>query len=147
MADWEFELLITLTASEQYAGLQSSAEAAVSCFEGGLLPINRDPRIQLRLGTVSHYERARKILQSLKRPEDVRLDKGLPGPAHFVSYRTILGTTIYFTRMAMSPPAVLVYAFSDAPLDYGAIRKLAQAGKSYMLERWGLPPIHMGYIN
>lgn len=47
----------------------------------------------------------------------------------------------------MHPPAVIAYAFSDAPLDQNAILKLVLAGKAHMLEKWGLPPIHVGWLN
>jgi hypothetical protein len=147
MADWEFELWITDGAGENYAELKGHAEAAVSCFEGGPLPINRDPKLRFRLAAVDHYIRARRILQSIKRPEDVALDKGISGPAHFVRYRTELGTTVYFTRIVTSPPAVLVYALTDSPLDCDAIRKLVLAGKGHMLEQYGLPPLHMAWLN
>jgi hypothetical protein len=72
------------------------------------------------------------------------LDIGISGQAHFVRYRVELGTCVYFARIVTSPPAVLIYAFSDAPLDFLAIRKLVLSGNAYVLERFGLPPLEMG---
>jgi hypothetical protein len=86
-----------------------------------------------------HYEKTRKLLKSIRRPEDVHLDKGLFGSLHFVSYRVELGSCIYFARVVTSPPLVIVYALSDAPLDYSAIRKLILDGKADLLIQMGLP--------
>jgi hypothetical protein len=106
--------------------------------------MNRDSRLRPRLSAINHFETTRKILRSIRNPDNVSLDLGISGPCHFVRYRAELGTCVYFVRVATTPPAVLVYAFSDTPLDFHAIRKVVLAGNAYLLERLGLPPIEMG---
>ena len=146
MTGWEFELFITKTAGSDYEELKKLAEAAVFGYDGPL-PMNRDPRLVPRLSAINHFERTRKILRSIRNPNDVSLDIGISGPAHFVRYRTELGTCVYFTRIVTSPPAVLIYAFSDAPLDFLAIRKLVLSGNIDALTRMGLPSIILGGSN
>jgi hypothetical protein len=146
LAEWKFELLITQSASDEYEGLRRIAEAAVSGYDGPL-PVNSDSRLQPRIAAIEHYGRVRKILKSIMRPEDVSLDMGISGPAHFVRYRTEIGTCVYYTRIVTSPPLVLVYGFCDSPLDFGAIRSLVLSGNTHLLERFGLPPIQMDGIS
>ncbi len=143
MAQWEFELFITTTASGNYEELKKLAEAAVSGYEGPL-PMNSDPRLIPRLSAINHFERTRKILRSIRNPKDVSLDMGISGPAHFVRYRAELGTCVYFTRIVTTPPVVLIYAFSDTPLDFLAIRKIVFSGNADVLTRMGLPSIVLG---
>jgi hypothetical protein len=143
LAQWEFELFITQTASGNYTELRKLAEAAVFGYEGPL-PMNSDPRLVPRLSAINHFERTRKILRSIRNPDDVNLDIGISGPAHFVSYRAELGTCVYFTRIVTSPPAVLIYAFSDEPLDFLAIRKIVFSGDAELLTKMGLPSIILG---
>ena len=138
---WRFELLITDTASENYKALESIAEAAVG-LEG--LPLNRDSRLLSRLIAVNHYEQTRKILRSIRDPKDVGLDQSIPGPFHFVRYRFEMGTCVYFTRIVTSPPLVLIYGFSDAPLDRYALRKIVLSGNAHLINKLGLPPFPLG---
>jgi hypothetical protein len=140
LAEWKFELWITQTASAEYEELKGGAEAAVLGYEGPL-PINADPRLLPRLAVVDHFERTRRLLRSIRKPEDAGLDKGLSGPLHFVRYRAESGTCVYFTRIVTTPPAVLVYAFSNSPLDRMALRRLILSGNAHLLEKLGLPPI------
>lgn len=137
MADWEFERWITNEASVSYDRLRAVAEIAVSSHLGPL-PLNSDPRLRARLAAVRHYERTRRILHSIVRPEDVHLDMGLIGVYQWVRYRTELGTCVYFIRF-VQPPAVLVLDFSDSPLDPFAIRKLVAAGNAHLLANLSLP--------
>ncbi len=149
MAQWQFELWITDTASENYEAWKKLADAAVCSFEGPL-PMNSDSRLLPRLSAINRFERTRKMLRSIRNPEHASLDIGISGPAHFVRYRVELGTCIYFARVATTPPAVLVYAVSDAPLDPFVIRKLVLSGNAYLLEKLGLPPIEVAggyYVN
>jgi hypothetical protein len=137
LADWEFERWITDEASATYERLRTIAEAAVSC-DLGPLPINSDPRVRARLAAVRHYDRARRILKSIVRPQDARLDMGLIGVYQWVRYRTELGTCVYFMRL-VQPPVVLVLEFSETPLDPNAIRKLVAAGNAHILAKLRLP--------
>jgi hypothetical protein len=146
VADWKFELWITQAATTDYKRIQDIAEAAVSGFDGPL-PISSDPRLSARLAAVNHYERTRTLLRSIRNPEDAGLDRGLIGPAHFVKYRNHLGTCVYYTRIVTTPPAVLIYGFSDAPLDPHGLRKIVLSGNIGLLEKYGLPTLEMGITN
>jgi hypothetical protein len=137
LADWEFDRWITEEANAKYDRLRTIAETAVS-GEFGPLPINSDPRLTTRLGAVRHYERTRKIIKSIVKPQDVRQDLGLIGIYQWVRYRTELGTCVYFMRF-IEPPAVLVLDFSESPLDTNAIRKLVASGNSHILHKLRLP--------
>jgi hypothetical protein len=143
VADWKFELWITQTATEDYERLMKDAEGAVSGWDGPL-PLSSDPRLRTRLAAVTHYERTRRLLKSIKNPNDVGLDRGLFGPAHFVRYRSELNTCVYFTRVATTPAMVLVCAITDSPIDPYAIRKIVRSGNIGLLEQYGLPPIEWG---
>lgn len=135
MADWKFDLLITQAASVEYERLKMIAETAV-CLRP--LPVNSDARVKASLGAVHHYERTRRILQSIRNPRDVGLDMSLLGVRYFVKYRCDLGTCVYFTRIVESL-SVLVYHFSDSPLDYDALQKVIVSGNAHLLPRIGLP--------
>jgi hypothetical protein len=137
LADWKFDLLATDTAVARYESMKTIAEAVVPSFERPL-PLNSDPRLGAKLALVSHYERSRKILRSIMKPQDAPLDKNLIGVYDYVRYRTELGTCVYFARL-VHPLAVLVYEISDAPLDPHAIRKLVADGNAHILARLRLP--------
>jgi hypothetical protein len=137
LAEWKFDLWITNEASVDYAQLKAVAEMAVSSYNRPL-PLNGDSRLSARIAAIAHYERTCKILKSIKDPRDVRLDLSLLGIYHQVKYRTELGTTVYFKRL-ITPPAVLVYKFAEAPLDRDGLRKLILSGDAYLLPRLGLP--------
>jgi hypothetical protein len=49
-----------------------------------------------------------------------------------------LGTRAYFSRLK-KPPAVLVYAFSESPLDYQALHDVIVSGNTHLLAKRGLP--------
>lgn len=151
MTDWQFELWITQTATEDYQELQRLSRQAVLSYEGSL-PVNSDPRLKLRLATANHFDNIRNLLRSIRRPEDTSLDQGISGPAHFVRYRVEGGTFVYYARIVTSPPAVLIYALSNQPLDYGAIRKLVVSGNAHVLQKYGLPALALaddasGFLN
>jgi len=138
LAEWKFDLWITNGASVGYTRLKTVADAAVSSYLRPL-PLNSDPRLSARIAAVSHYERTRRILKSIVEPRDVGLDMSLLGRFHYVKYRTELGTCVYFSRLT-HPPAVLVYEFSESPLDYDALRKVILSGHAeIILPRLGLP--------
>ena len=122
LADWKFDLLATDTAVARYESMKTIAEAGLGA----------------KLALVSHYERSRKILRSIMKPQDAPLDKNLIGVYDYVRYRTELGTCVYFARL-VHPLAVLVYEISDAPLDPHAIRKLVADGNAHILARLRLP--------
>jgi hypothetical protein len=136
LADWKFDLWITHSASRDYRQLQAVAEAAVS--SECPLPLNSDARLSTKVAAVNHYERTRKLLRSIVKPQEVGLDMGLLGIYHYVRYRTELGTCIYFSRIT-EPPAVLVYGFSESPLDYQALRNIIVSGNADVLAKLGLP--------
>lgn len=133
---FEFDLWITNAASASYKDLQSIAEAAVSSEQP--LPLNRDPRLTARIAAVNHYERTRRILRSLKKSEDVKYDMPLLGIFDHVNYRIELGTCVYFSRL-IDHRAVLVYQFSDSPLDRLALRKLVHSGDADVIAKLRLP--------
>jgi len=58
-----------------------------------------------------------------------------------VKYRTELGTCVYFAGF-MNPPAVLVFEFSDSPLDYDALRQVITSGNAHILATLHLPIPH-----
>jgi hypothetical protein len=107
LAQWEFELFITQTASGNYTELRKLAEAAVFGYEGPL-PMNSDPRLVPRLSAINHFERTRKILRSIRNPGDVNLDIGISGPAHFVAIRKIVfsGDAELLTKMGL--PSIIL---------------------------------------
>ena len=65
-------------------------------------------------------------------------DMSLLGVFHYVKYRTELGTCVYFSRLT-NPPRVLVYEFSESPLDYDALRKVILSGNANIIRGLGLP--------
>jgi hypothetical protein len=137
LADWEFDCWITDEASASYERLQAVAENAVASYLRPL-PLNNDPRLAERLAAVSHYERTRRLLKSIVKPQEAHLDLGLLGVYEGVRYRTNLGTCIYFYRL-LEPLLVLVVDFSESPLDRYAIRKLVVSGNAHLLARLKLP--------
>jgi hypothetical protein len=137
LADWKFDLWITNRAAASYERLKAIAEAAVP-DDMGPLPLNSDPKLRARLAAINHYERTRRILKSIKDPRDASLDLSLLGVFYYVKYRTELGTCVYFTRL-IDPPSVLVYDFSESPLDYDVLRKIIVSGNSNILARLRLP--------
>lgn len=90
------------------------------------------------MAAIGHYERTRRILRIIVDPRDAGIDLSLLGIYHFVKYRTDLGTCVYFTRI-INPPTVVVYEFSESPLDYDALRKIILSGNTNILLRLGLP--------
>jgi hypothetical protein len=144
LGDRNFELLITDEASVVYERLRAVAENSVPCDR--FLPVNGDPRLSAQIAAVQHYDRTRNILRSIVNPRDVGMDMSLLGVRSFVKYRTQGGTCVYFTRMDSG--RVMVYHFSDSPLDISALQKVIVSGLAHkILPNLGLPLPNMSPVS
>lgn len=145
MSVWRFEVDFTDRAKADYQQLRTVAETYVSLRP---LPSNADRRQRNELNVVEYYDRARKILSSLKNPAAMQSDCNLIGRLSFLKYRSDSGTSVYYIR-SRAFWTVTVIHISDVPLDYNALLKVVFSGNAHLLPALGIPvpPIELSRLN
>lgn len=135
MANWRYDVNMTDRARIDYLQLQMVAETYVALRP---LPSNTDPHRKRELTVLEYYDRARKLLSSLREPLTANLDCSLLGQLSFMKYQTESDTTVYFTRSKAFWNVTVIH-ISETPLDYNALLKVVFSGNAHELPRLGIP--------